>query len=651
LFGQQQQPQQQQQQAGGFGGGIFGNKPATPTAPSLFGGGGFGQQQPTQQQGVAGINPLTGQPTQSLFGNEQAQPAVTGFGGTSSLFGNKPAATGLFGQQQPAQGAPSLFGPTAGGATGSIFGQSVLGQQQQQQQQQPALVAEIDKPINHGLPVFSLLAPGPRAIPATSTLGNSTATKKQSYFADMPTKAPVPRLGQSSYTPPTAKLRGFAASGSAGSLSGSISNLNISSAPSRNLSSSPFGVSGSSGALTRHPTLSTSLSTMAPEAFATSSSSTSLGGKRQSVKKLVLDKRPSSPTLGSTGDSRPASPSRVSFNPSAGARERERERERTAVPAPAAAPRPPSPAPEVRRAPTPAAASKLGGSGTSGSHTGQSNLQDGYWIRPSLDALSRATSPIHGLTIGRTGYGSVQFIAPVDLKQCPPPADIPGNIVILDNKSCTVYPDEDSKAVEGTGLNVPARIALEGCWVIDKANRQPIKQEGHPKHVAHVRKLKEMSDTGFISFDVTTGTWTFAVEHFSRYGLGEDDDSEDEEERMEDEDAEPDSSPLKGREKPRAPVEKGTPALESPFVASTGAGAARAVSYAVRKGIEQDKVHTMQASLFRVPEARAAAGASKSAKPSPFGPPPPYSSRMDTSESGTSTAAPSAVKSTLSNVR
>ncbi|KAH7106248.1 nuclear protein 96-domain-containing protein [Auriculariales sp. MPI-PUGE-AT-0066] len=600
LFGQQQQQPQPQP---GFGN-LFGSapKPANPTVPSLFGGNAFGQ--PAQQL----VNPMAGQPTQpSLFGGMAPQPANPGFGnGSTSLFGPKSAGTtpSMFGAQPMAQPQPSMFGVSTAATvgTGSIFGASTLGGQQQQQ----SLVASIEKPIDHVLPVFSLLPPGPRSISINSFNASSTAmpaAKKPSYFADLPTKAPVPRLGSATYNPPSAKLRGFSTSISANALSGSISNLALSRSTSRNLSSSPF----SSSTSFIRPTMSTSLSTMAPEAFATSSSSVSLSGKRHSVKKLVLDKRPSSPAPGA-GDSRPGSPvpassSKVSFNPSAGARERERER--SAVPAPpppVAAPRPPSPSPEARRAATPTPAAKFGTS-TSGSDPKQSNLQDGYWIRPSIQALSRATKPVDGLTIGRNGYGSVTFLVPVDLKDCPPPADIPGNVVVIDNKECTVYPDEDTKAPEGTGLNVPARIALDGCWAVDKANRQP------------------MSDTKFISFDIEKGTWTFNVEHFSRYGLGGDDES-DEDEEMDDVEI----SPLKGKEKGRsaaAAARAAAPVVEKDVFnagANSTASANRKMPFAARKGVEADKVHVMQASLFRVPETRAAAAeATKATRSSPFG--------------------------------
>lgn len=512
-------------------------------------------------------------------------------------------------QQQQQQQQPSLFSSFSQ-PTGSIFGSSALGGQQQQQ----SLVASIDQPVNHALPVFSLLPPGPRAIPASTSVIGAPSAKKPSYFADLPTRSPVPRLGTGSYTPPGAnKLRGFASSNSGGALSSSVSTLTLNASPSRGLTSSPFSSSTSMGALVRHPTLSSSLSTMGPEAFATSSSSLHLSGGRRSVKKLVLDKRPGSPAPGDSPAK--ASPSKVTFNPIASARERERERERTPAPGLLEPTPEPEPVPEPpRRAPTPTSAAAFG---SATQEPKQTDLADGYWIRPSLAALARANKPVDGLTIGRNGVGSVTFLVPVDLKECPPAADLPGKVVLLTPKECTVYPDEDTKPNEGTGLNVPARIALEGCWAIDKANRQPIKQENHPKQVAHLRKLREMPDTKFIAFDLKSGTWTFTVEHFSKYGLGgEDDESSD----GEGEDAVVATSPLKNRtvKHPAPPAEKDAMSVDGASKLN-----ARAVPWNMRAGIEAEKVHTMQASLFRVPEARAAAVAdAATSKKSLFAPQP-----------------------------
>lgn len=152
-------------------------------------------------------------------------------------------------------------------------------------------------------------------------------------------------------------------------------------------------------------------------------------------------------------------------------------------------------------------------------HTDADKLKKGdYWIQPS-----EAQEMFEGFKCGRVGYGTMEFLTPVYLTTMPPLKEIPGRFIIFDQRECVVYPDEQEKPPVGEGLNVPARIILENCWAVDKATREPIKDKDNPRHVAHLKKLKSIRDTTFENFDIKTGGWTFRVEHFSRYGLGDDD--------------------------------------------------------------------------------------------------------------------------------
>ena len=74
--------------------------------------------------------------------------------------------------------------------------------------------------------------------------------------------------------------------------------------------------------------------------------------------------------------------------------------------------------------------------------------------------------------------------------------------------------DEADKPPPGSGLNVSARITLVHCWALDKATREPIKDEKHPMAVRHLKRLKNMKNTHFESFDVEEGKWVFKVDHF-----------------------------------------------------------------------------------------------------------------------------------------
>jgi nuclear pore complex protein Nup98-Nup96 len=133
--------------------------------------------------------------------------------------------------------------------------------------------------------------------------------------------------------------------------------------------------------------------------------------------------------------------------------------------------------------------------------------------------------------ISLQGVGYVKFLKPVDLLAASPNGSraliemIPGSVVILEPKMCTVYPDENVKPPIGFGLNVPAEINLEKCWPVDKATRTPIMDESDPRHDRHMKKLEKMADTRWLGFHNPTGSWRFQVDHFSRYGLVDDDES------------------------------------------------------------------------------------------------------------------------------
>jgi len=271
LFGnpsnQQQQNQQQPAQNTGFG--LF-NKPAAPAAPTggLFGSNPFGQ---------TGTSTTGGQQQTSLFGNTSTnQQPGTGTGGTfSGLFG-KPAAPAL-GQTQSQTGGSSLFGNTGTfNATATAPGA------------QGTLTASIAQPIGASLPIFNMLPPGPRAV----TLDQPK--KKPGFFVDVPTRSPVPRL-QLGYTPANTKLRGYATEQPASSFSFSSGKPNALML-SRSDGRSPGG----------------------PDSFLGRSSSPSLGsGGRQSVKKLILDKKvePSDLFNKSGSPGLRGSPGKVTFNP------------------------------------------------------------------------------------------------------------------------------------------------------------------------------------------------------------------------------------------------------------------------------------------------------------------------------------------------
>ena len=127
-------------------------------------------------------------------------------------------------------------------------------------------------------------------------------------------------------------------------------------------------------------------------------------------------------------------------------------------------------------------------------------------------------SSFKGLTVGRVGYGEIQFLEPVDLTSLPRLSALLGKVVQIDNKECTVYPDsiegDDVKPQPGEGLNVKSRIMLLGCWPVDKATREPIKSEDHQSFAKHLKRLKAIKRTRFESYSIGDGKWAFTVDHF-----------------------------------------------------------------------------------------------------------------------------------------
>lgn len=172
-----------------------------------------------------------------------------------------------------------------------------------------------------------------------------------------------------------------------------------------------------------------------------------------------------------------------------------------------------------------------------------------YYTEPSLAALRTANynelAAVHNFIVGRKGVGQIEFLEPVDLTSIGDLNDIVGGIVQIRLKEVVVYPEEDDfdprnpkdgakrnfvpglKAKQGTGLNVPARVSLDACWPTDRATREPIKDADHPRVKQMVNKLKNKSETEFVDFEPESGTWTFKVKHFSRYGLDDSDEDDD----------------------------------------------------------------------------------------------------------------------------
>nr|POE74731.1 nucleoporin [Quercus suber] len=148
-----------------------------------------------------------------------------------------------------------------------------------------------------------------------------------------------------------------------------------------------------------------------------------------------------------------------------------------------------------------------------------------YYTKPSTDQLKRMSrqqlQKMGGLIVGRENIGKIEF-GPCDLSSVPLD-QICGELVQLETRAATVYPDISKKPEVGRGLNVPATISLEKSWPRKSAMKHKVgdtSSEGYRNHVNH---LKRIGDTKFVDYDSSTGVWRFSVDHFTTYGLDDDD--------------------------------------------------------------------------------------------------------------------------------
>jgi nuclear pore complex protein Nup98-Nup96 len=139
-----------------------------------------------------------------------------------------------------------------------------------------------------------------------------------------------------------------------------------------------------------------------------------------------------------------------------------------------------------------------------------------YYSEPSLEALQRLPASqlqsVSDLVVGRQGFGEVRFSEPVDLTTLNSVEDLLGGVVVIGDRQVTVYPEAELKPAAGRGLNVKATITIEKCFPRSKGTKEPVTDATAPAYIKHVKRLKNMDGTAFISFE--DGKWTFSVDGF-----------------------------------------------------------------------------------------------------------------------------------------
>lgn len=174
-----------------------------------------------------------------------------------------------------------------------------------------------------------------------------------------------------------------------------------------------------------------------------------------------------------------------------------------------------------------------------------------YWSKPRIEKLKQMSQSelrsVSNFTAGRKGFGEVSFLKPVDLTGIDLGLLL-GGIIDFGPQDISIYPStiDIPKAKPGDGVNQPARVQLEGCYPIDRATKQPVYETNDPRYDKFLRRIKNVGAQKFVDYTSEGGVWAFEVDHFSRYGLPLDSDSEDEQEAEDqaeaDESAESESS-------------------------------------------------------------------------------------------------------------
>lgn len=502
------------------GPGLFGNKPSTPASGGLF-----GNSSNTQQNGggLFGNSSNNSNPSGGLFGNSSNTNNNTSSGG---LFGNQPNnnSTSLFGNSSTSTAPkPGLFGNAANNTpqtTGGLFGStnnnqaptnSLFGSSNNNQLNQYANTPPTKQYNFKDLPK-SITESAKKSNPALNDASRKRSLSNSSFSSSIPIAQGPRSTILERLSTRFSSLKSQARYDSEGLFSPKkdILHTALPAENSKEVQSSkvlirPFGSSSySSRASSRRRNLSTDYLKLKVDPSRSEARRIKIFGESGGAQKVrILGREEESTTNGD-------------LNGSANAQVKDTHthiNEQTEL------------IEETNETPGEA---KLN-TDTESKKNAATDAE--YWCSPSIEELSalqlRQLSEISGFTIGRKGYGSISFEYPVDLTAFW--SDLPGylfgNVVKFNkNKTVEVYPN--GKVPRGTGLNVPAIITLERCFPVSKRGKQasedPVTKDLETR--LFVRKLKDLKDMEYVTYDPFSGAWTFKVKHFSIWGLVNEDD-------------------------------------------------------------------------------------------------------------------------------
>ncbi|GKY90477.1 hypothetical protein MPSEU_000021500 [Mayamaea pseudoterrestris] len=152
----------------------------------------------------------------------------------------------------------------------------------------------------------------------------------------------------------------------------------------------------------------------------------------------------------------------------------------------------------------------------------------GYTMSPSEEELATKSdadlATVAHFSVQREGVGKVEWIGEVDVRG----ANL-DDIVEINHGDISVYAKaeaENNKPEMGSKLNRPALLTFSGMFPpVSKVSRK----SQDAREASFEKKLKKSADAAgaqFISYDGTLGEWKIKVQHFSRYSICDDSDSE-----------------------------------------------------------------------------------------------------------------------------
>ncbi|KAF1744399.1 hypothetical protein MXB_1260, partial [Myxobolus squamalis] len=158
---------------------------------------------------------------------------------------------------------------------------------------------------------------------------------------------------------------------------------------------------------------------------------------------------------------------------------------------------------------------------SSGSKSGVVLTRDSYYSRPSVEELNDLTKDNHcyvkDFIVGRYNFGNILFHGETDIFQI----NI-DKIVFIERFEVEVYKDDDSnKPPVGFGLNKPATITLLDVFPQspDGSFIRTLNYDSLRDFEVYLKNKTDDLNAEFLSYFPETGSFSFKVQHFTKYGL------------------------------------------------------------------------------------------------------------------------------------